>query len=384
MQQSCWAAWTDRGFLISPDPATKLIEIDRLNTLMTREALEQLDDLSASLPALLEGRRVRQTLNKLPVYDLTPLRADADAHLIERLMQLYCYLASAYVYATYQDAEHRIPAGVAVPLYELSRMVERPPILTYTSYVLANWVRPVGAGIEVDQLDLAQPFLGVGDEKWFILIHVDIEARAAGALQGIQSAKQAVERDDAAAVERGLQDISASLSAMLTTFDRMPEGCNSDVYYFRVRPYIFGFNEVIYEGVEAFGGKPQSFRGQTGAQSSIIPALVAGLGLKHEQSALTQHLEVMKAYMPRPHREFIAEMGTAGIRNYVLRSESKSLAEAYNTCLRQVLAFRKLHLHYATTYIAQKVKNPLGTGGTVFMDWLDRLATETEAQLVEA
>jgi indoleamine 2,3-dioxygenase len=203
-------------------------------------------------------------------------------------------------------------------------------------------------------------------------------------LQGVQAARQAALTGDAAAVEQGLEAISASLSAMLTTFDRMPEGCNSDVYYFRVRPYIFGFNDVIYEGVDAFGGQPQSFRGQTGAQSSIIPALVAGLGLKHEQSALTQHLDVMKAYMPKPHREFIAEMGTAGIRDFILRTESKTLAEAYNTCLRQVLAFRRLHLHYATTYIAQKVKNPLGTGGTVFMDWLDRLATETEAQLVEA
>lgn len=382
MQQTCWQTWPDRGFLMNPDPARCLSDISGLDALVKREALEQLDTLSSGLPALLDGRTVRQTLDKLPVFDVTALHQTGDFHLIERFMQLYCYLASAYVYATHEEPEHHIPAGVAKPLYDLSLMVERPPILTYASYVLTNWVRPAGAGIEVDQLDLVQPFLGVGDEKWFILIHVDIEARAAGALDGIRRAKAAAEQGDAAQVEAALTMISQRVTQMLATFDRMPEQCNSDVYYFQVRPYIFGFNDIVYDGVDAFGGKPQSFRGQTGAQSSIIPALVAGLGLKHEQSALTHHLEVMKAYMPKPHREFIAEIGTAGIRDFVMEADNSTLAEAYNECLRKVLAFRQMHLHYATVYIAEKVKNPLGTGGTVFMDWLGRLATETEAQLV--
>jgi indoleamine 2,3-dioxygenase len=170
---------------------------------------------------------------------------------------------------------------------------------------------------------------------------------------------------------------------MLATFDRMPERCDSNFYYFKVRPYIFGFNDVVYEGVEAYGGKPQSFRGQTGAQSSIIPALVAGLGLQHEQTGLTQHLEVMHDYMPKPHRAFIQQMKGACIREFVLENASNSaLAEGYNECLRKVLAFRQMHLHYATTYIANKVKNPVGTGGTIFMDWLSQLVQETEAQLV--
>ncbi len=44
--------------------------------------------------------------------------------------------------------------------------------------------------------------------------------------------------------------------------------------------------------------------------------------------------------------------------------------------------FRSLHYHYATTYIAEKVANPLGTGGTIFMDWLKQLIDETEQQFV--
>jgi indoleamine 2,3-dioxygenase len=87
--------------------------------------------------------------------------------------------------------------------------------------------------------------------------------------------------------------------------------------------------------------------------------------------------------MPKPHRAFIQQMKGTCIRQYVLDNpQNSSLAETYNTCLRKMLAFRQLHLHYATTYIANKVKNPVGTGGTIFMDWLSQLVQETEAQLV--
>jgi len=384
MDQNCWQIWPDRGFLIHPDPLVRPTDSPALSALIPREALEHLQQISVDLPELLQTRKVRAALDALPVYDLSPLAQMDEFYVVERLMQLYGYLASAFVYATNEDPEHRIPAGVARPLYQLSQMVERPPILTYTSYVLTNWQRlETGGGIEVDKLALVQNFLGVRDEQWFILIHTDIEARAAGALAGIQAAAAGAAQKDTIVVEQALGEISHSLGLMLKTFDRMPEECNSDVYYFRVRPYIFGFNEVIYEGVEAYGGKSQSFRGQTGAQSSIIPALVAGLGLQHEQTGLTQHLDVMKAYMPKPHRAFITQIGQATIRDFVLSQAGNSaLAEAYNECLRQVLAFRKLHLHYATTYIANKVLNPVGTGGTIFMDWLSQLARETEAQLV--
>jgi indoleamine 2,3-dioxygenase len=384
MNQNCWQIWPDRGFLINPDPLVRLTSSSALSALIPHDTLEHLQQASTDLPELLQQRKVRTVLDALPVYDMSPLNQISEFYVVERLMQLYGYLASAFVYATNEEPEHRIPAGVAKPLYQLSQMVERPPILTYTSYVLTNWQRAeANARIEVDKLALVQNFLGVRDEQWFILIHTDIEARAAGALSGIQVAAAGADEHDAAKVEQALGDISRSLQQMQKTFDRMPEECNSDVYYFRVRPYIFGFTDIIYEGVEAYGGKPQSFRGQTGAQSSIIPALVAGLGLQHEQTGLTQHLDVMKAYMPKPHREFIAAMGNTCIRAFVVENaQNSALSEAYNECLRNVLAFRKLHLHYATTYIANKVMNPVGTGGTIFMDWLSQLVQETEAQLV--
>jgi indoleamine 2,3-dioxygenase len=383
MNQTCWSIWPDRGFLINPDPIEDITQVSGLDELVPREALQHIQHISSDLPNLLQSRQIRKTLDALPVYDLSMVRHVTDFAIVERLMQMYSYFASAFVYATHEEPEHRIPAGVAKPLWQLSGMVERPPILTYTSYVLGNWKRVRSNEIKVDDLELVQKFLGVGDESWFILIHTDIEARATGALMGIQEAAAGAAEHDAAKVARGLAAVTTSLDQMQATFDRMPEGCDANFYYFKVRPYIFGFNRVVYEGVEAYGGQPQSFRGQTGAQSSIIPALVTGLGLRHEENALTHHLDIMKDYMPKPHREFIQQMHGSCIREFVVENAKDSaLAETYNECLRKLLAFRQLHLHYATTYISSKVKNPVGTGGTMFMEWLSQLVKETEAQLV--
>lgn len=382
IDQNCWRIWEDRGFLIHPDPLDKLTRIAGLDSLIPQDALAQIEQTAHALPTLLESGTIRTTLEHFPVYDMHRLVETHDFRIVERLMQMYSYFASAFIYATNQEAEHRLPAGIAVPLVQLAEMVERPPILSYSSYVLANWKR-TAQNIVVDDLELVQKFLGNRDEHWFILIHTDIEARATGALNGLIHARDAAENHDLAALEGIFSDISTSINAMLTTFFRMPEHCDSDVYYFRVRPYIFGFNDVVYEGVEKFNGQPQSFRGQTGAQSSIVPALVAGLGLEHEKTALMHHLEIMKDYMPKPHREFIAEMGKSTVRDVVkAHADNSALVEGYNDCLMKLTEFRKQHLHYATTYIAQKVDSPYGTGGTVFMDWLDQLVTETEAQLI--
>lgn len=373
MEQPCWGITAERGFLISPDPL-----------ITPQHTPAELLDLAAHTPELLHNRQLRQRLDNLPVYDLDAvLSVDADLRAAERLMQIYGYLASAYVYAVPDDAAKRIPRGVAVPLVSLARRVERPPILSYTGYTLGNWRRiDPSQSIALDNLEPLQLFNGSADERGFILTHVDIEARAGVALDGVRRAADAARNQDVPTVERALADVVHGLDSVIAMFHRMPDQCDTDAYYWQVRPYSFSFSDVIYEGVEAFGGEPQSFRGQTGAQSSVIPALVAALGLRHEQSAMTQHTTIMRQYMPAPHRAFIAEMEQSTIRAFVQSRSESTLREVYNECLRRLLDFRRWHLHIASIYVAQKVANPLGTGGTPFMDWLRQLTDETEAHLL--
>ena len=380
MEQYCWNTWSDRGFLLNPNPLHSLRGID---TPLSTDITDHIESLGNQLTTLLHSGMIQSTFDQFPVYDMRPMRVlDSQSHVIEYLLMRYGFFASAYVYADPQNPAKKLPAGIAVPLVQLSHFVERPPLLTYASYILANWhVNNPQQGMTVDNMSIIQSFVGGEDEQGFILVHADIEARATEALSGIKTAIHASKTGDMDAVIDGLYHVSASISEMMATFNHMTEKCNVEVYYHHIRPYIFGFNHVVYEGVAEFEGKPQSYRGQSGAQSSIIPALVAGLGLEHEQSALTQHLTVMHDYMPKPHREFITTMTKNNIRAFIMRNRKHAdLRAAYNTSLESLLAFRRLHMTIAYSYVAEKVKNPVGTGGTLFMDWLKKLADETESQ----
>lgn len=52
----------------------------------------------------------------------------------------------------------------------------------------------------------------------------------------------------------------------------------------------------------------QQFYGASGAQSSILPALDAALGVQHPDGWLKAYLATMRLHMPRHHRAFIADV----------------------------------------------------------------------------
>lgn len=360
----------ERGFLPTPDPLPRLTDPD----------LKPLERLGADLPQLTHERQFRARsgdyLNPAPDWDaLLASRPDAE---IERLFLLFSYFASAYVHAPGLPATDRLPAAIAGPLVRLADKLERPPILSYASYCLHNWQRIDKAGpIALGNIQLTQNFSmpgdGKSDEDWFILVHVDIEARASGALNAFHSIKPALDRGDVPTVENNLHAAALSMNAMNATLNRMPEACSPDVYFRKVRPYIFGFTNVIYE--DCFGNEPQSYRGETGAQSSIVPTVLMALGIKHQDSLLTAHLSDMQNYMPAPHRQFIR--GTVSVRDFVV-AHGGELKDWYNACLDELIAFRSRHFEYAINYIEKKEANPIATGGTPYVPWLRQLIEETK------
>ncbi|MGH8630905.1 MAG: hypothetical protein ACREU7_09105, partial [Burkholderiales bacterium] len=240
------------------------------------------DRLASDLPKLLTTTRIRSELAVLPKFPLAQLKTEPQ---LERAMMVLSYLGHAYVWGEAVPAA-QLPAALAVPWHAVAKKVGRPPVLSYPSYALYNWKRmdprrPIALG----NIVLLQNFLAGIDEEWFILIHVDIEAKAGSAIAALKPAQQAALDGDAGALLEQLQIVSTALSAMYDTLSRMPENCDPYIYYNRVRPYIHGWKNnpalpkgLVYEGVKEYGGKPQKFAGETGAQSSIVPSLDAVLG----------------------------------------------------------------------------------------------------------
>ncbi len=329
-------------------------------------------------------------MDALPITNPTSLRR---ADQLDRAMLLLSYLGHAYVWGATKPATH-IPAGLAIPWHKVAQRLGRPPVLSYASYALSNWRRVDPKGpIALGNIVLLQNFLGGMDEEWFVLAHVDIEAKAASAIAAISPAQKAASEDQPHELEARLMIIGSALDQMYETLLRMPEHCDPYIYYHRVRRYLYGSKNqpslpegLVYEGVKACGGRPQKFRGETGAQSTIIPSLDAAMGIAHEQDMLHAYLMEMREYMPPKDRAFLEtiEKGPS-IRQYVLdhRQNHPSLRDAYNRCVHGIELFRNKHLEYASTYIQQQTQrhgaNPtdVGTGGTPFMPYLGKHLEET-------
>lgn len=353
------------------------------------------EDVAHTLPKLIVAGSLRRTIEGLP--QLTASALD-EPRALRRAMMLLSYLGHGYVWCE-NDAAIHIPSSIAVPWFQIAAQLGRPPVLSYASYALDNWGRiDRKQPIEIENLKILQNFLGGADEDWFILIHVGIEAKAAQAVCAIPNAISAAAKKDTTALAAELNDISASLTSMIATLRRMPEYCDPYIYYHRVRPYIHGWKNnpalpdgIIYEGVNDYKGQPQTFRGETGAQSGIIPALDAVLGVAHQKDELRDYLMEMRDYMPSGHRAFVESVERQStVRDFVTgdgRTETTLMA-AYNDCLQGIEEFRSIHLEFAASYIFRQAQeactnpNSVGTGGTPFMPYLKKHRDETQASKV--
>ncbi|HVH13272.1 MAG TPA: hypothetical protein VM759_09485 [Longimicrobium sp.] len=371
-----------RGFLPETDPARRL-----------PDAFAPWEELAGELDKHLIAGTARRAIHALPQLD--PSSID-DPGNVARAMLLLSYFGHAYVWGEKQAAD-RIPANLAVPWHAAAERLGRPPVLSYASHALNNWRRldPDGP-VALGNIARLENFLGGADEDWFVLVHVDIEGRAGPAMEAIVEGQAAVARDDGAALEVHLATIADVLAQMLATLSRMPEQCDPYIYYTRVRPFIFGWKDnpalpqgVSYEGVPAYT-TPQTFRGETGAQSSIVPSIHAALGISYTSDPLRDHVLELRDYMPPRHRAFIAhvEQGPS-IREFVQQQERGGpLVSLYNECVAGVHRFQEKHLEYAGRYIHAQAQrstgNPVdvGTGGTPFMRYLKKHSDDLNAYLL--
>lgn len=377
MVYDTWAVHPTTGFLIQPEP---LLELYTGKSALA-PVLQQVDEVAAGLPLLIRDGHLRRVLERLPLLDTFYLQEKPDPKIIERLFRLYGYFASGYVFMLPHQPAHHLPVSIALPLADLSQMVQRPPVLAYAGMVLSNWRKlDIFGDLSVENIGILQTFTDLRDEQWFFIIHVAIEARAGGIIQALYAADEAARQHDEQGFLTALREVDQGLIDITRIFNRMPEQCDPDLYYQLVRPYLFGLTEVEYEGVAAFGGTPQNYRGGSGAQSSLIPAVVAALGIEHSRSGLVEHLETMQTYMPQTHRKLIANMKKIKLRDFAC--QKSYLSDAYNNCIKRLITFRRAHFHYARTYIFEKSTKPVGTGGTPFMEWLNLLIHETQSHLL--
>ena len=395
----------ERGFLPKEDPEISL----------PHDAFDELTELGREMPNLLGSGTLRQRVQKLyPLNYPYPAKPLTQRQKILLMVHLG-FTISAYTHANAhlaftpkhireqnpREDEVIIPKNIAVPFVEVAKELGVPPILSYSFYCLNNWWRfNLKGPITVDNLQLLQHFLGGLDERHFILIHTEIEQKLAPAIYATAPAQEAVLQDDIVQVTEQLEIMANSENNAVLTMHRMGEGCHPDIYYLRVRPYIFGFNipgapgRVIFDGVDT---RIPMLRGETGAQTPSWPTLWAAIGIQFSDDNLKRHVLDMRNYLMPDHLAFLlaVERGPS-IRQFVLdcvaqkRSGWRRLKDAYNRNITAIHRFFRLHLKFADIYINKKSnkyalykeQGQYGTGGTRFMQYLTQHCDEIHAHKI--
>ena len=363
-----------RGFLPEHDP---------LIGFPSNSEFAGLDEIGRDLPSLLQDPGFRVYARSLDI-PLWPENRVVASDLPE--LRLYYvrvgFLASAYINQVGQEPSKVLPANLALPLCRACKLLNRPPILSYDGYALYNWKRFHKDGpIALGNIDTVQNFVHLYDEHWFILVHVEIEAIAARILDAIATVQAALDANASGPIDDAVRDIAGAVNEQVRVLRRIPEKMDPALYYKTFRPYIRFFENVEYEA-EVAGGRVAAgsaarlrinFRGETGAQSSIMPLLVAFMKIPHRPSMLTNHLIDMRNYMPAEHRALIAAVeAMPSIR-------AMASKQNYNAVLDAMAEFRSVHYGWAQEYINRWTDDPRGTGGTPYMQWLKQLIDETLA-----
>ncbi|XP_031730272.1 indoleamine 2,3-dioxygenase 2-like [Anarrhichthys ocellatus] len=358
-------------------------------------------DLANHLTHLIEARKLRDLIHKMPV--LSPhLLSD---HRELRLAHLALgFISMGYVWQEGQDAPAQIlPKALALPYWLVSCRLGLPPILTYADSVLANWkLRDPTGNMEIGNMDVIFSLPGGESCRGFFMVSLLVELAASSGIIGALEVMHAMKISDLIAIQKGLVKVTQSLKKMKETFKLMHNHVDLTAFHGTLRIFFSGWQDnpklprgLLYESVS---NEPISLSGASAARSSAIQCFDALLCIQHEDEA-GAFLTSMRDYMPPAHRQQIEALSVCpSLRDFILSNSSSDLCQAYNSCVSALVDLRKYHLNTVTKYIIVAGNracamgcplrgvgtelNATGTSGSSFMVFLKSVRNTTQKALI--
>lgn len=337
-------------------------------------------------PGLLARGELGNHSKSIPELDVATVR---DPRLLTALFRDYTFWASAYLlepchlhlHATgeYGLGRDRLLRNIAVPLATVAERLGMKPFMEYaTSYALYNWrrrdqSRPLSFG----NLALIRKFTGMPSEAGFILVHVLMVAHTPRLVQATLRVLRACREDNQRALNGALWRFLKAMTRINGVMETMWSRSDPDDYK-EFRTFIMGIkgqpmfpHGVLYEGVSA---EPVAYRGESGANDSIIPTAdnLFQLYERMPTNPLTEILHDFRTYRPMPHTRWLeyVQRGAqqVGVWERCLREPRSALLML--GCLDQVRDFRQRHWNFVKEYILRHSTHPVATGGSPIVAWL--------------
>ncbi|KAI5861901.1 indoleamine 2,3-dioxygenase family protein [Durotheca rogersii] len=409
---------TTRGFLARMDPIVTLpAEFDAVETLLREMPVKT---LSGAPGLLADGRLGDAVLNNLPDLTGEVEKYRENLPVMNALYRDYSFLASAFLLEPchlrflkgepYGLGRAFLPAQLSRPIVRCAELAGFKPFMEYAgSYALFNYrLEDPKAGLEYSNLRLVRAFEHgldpTSSEAGFVFVHIDMVRNSGplvhGAMSGLQALVGTSASESPSARQERRRAFNAGLRGMVEAM-RKVNGVMETMWmkskpraYTSFRTFIFGITSqsmfpdgVVYEG--ANDGKPLSFRGESGANDSIIPLMDNFLQVQMPDTPLTEILQDFRQYRPSNHRQFLVEVKRCadelGTRDFALalaidtapadgeEEEAQLIRESRTLWLRalnEVRDFRWRHWCFAREYILKQTSHPTATGGSPIVTWL--------------
>ena len=324
-------------------------------------------------------------VGKIPDYS-DIINKETDVFILQALYRAYTFVTSGFTLEqAYQEfiqsgnygvARQLLPKNIALPLVLVSNKLDVYPWLDYHySYSLGNYVKKDPAGdLHWKNLDMACKFTGTTDEIGFIMVHVyinEVSPKLVGSVMdyGLQNDITSLQLcgDVMEEMNRRRRDMwTASRHERYNDFRIFIMGIKGN-------DKIFG-QGLVYEG--CFDDAPQQYRGQTGAQDSIIPMIDIFTGIVdfYPDNKLTEYLLDLRTYRPKCIQNFFVDLRAHYKANPIFKQLSD--AKCYEGLVHllkivdEVYLFRNGHWQFVQKYIMSNTKYAFATGGTPITSWL--------------
>ncbi|KAI5927046.1 indoleamine 2,3-dioxygenase [Camillea tinctor] len=403
---------TTRGFLPRAEPIVTLpSDFDAIENLLQEMPVRTL----SGKPGLLASGQLGDFVDtQLPDLSEQVNKHKDNLPLMNALYRDYSFLASAYLLEPchmrfikgepYGLGRSFLPAQLSRPIARCAELCGFKPFMEYAgSYALFNYrLQEPSKGLDYSNLRLIRAFEHgldpTSSEAGFVLVHVEMVKNSGPLVAGTMSCLTALANPDISspgAQRIAFNDGLRTILGAMTTVNRVMETMwakSKPQSYTSFRTFIFGITSqsmfpdgVVYEGIN--DGKPLSFRGESGANDSMIPLMDNLLQVQMPDTPLTEILRDFRQYRPSNHRTFLVEVKQCseglGLKDYALaidkengamtEEEKESIRETRRLwlgILNQVRDFRWRHWCFAREYILKQTSHPTATGGSPIVTWL--------------
>lgn len=371
------------GFLPISEPLESLPEkYDSINKL--------LEKMQISKNGYLSKNEFKDRVNKdLKYFDVS---GETNVQLVAALFRDYCFLASAYSLESshfnldsdgnYGEAVNVLPAKIADPLLVLSKKVDANPWLDYAyGYGLNNVIKPDETCDQGDHKSYKtiRMFNGHDSESGFINVHVAMVSYSGELLMHQQNILKYAAEDNMEELYNSLTNHYIVFTLIIESLQNMWNACKRSEYL-SFRTFIMGqtgnqkmyptenINYTLNDGTT----QVHSYRGETGAQDSLIPSIDNLFQIIYPKNKLTEYLYDLRNYRPKDHQYYI-EYNLLMSKHVDLITKISTDAKCSLALLRNLNVlriFRGKHWNLTKMYIIKNTKHPVATGGTPITTWL--------------